>query len=815
MAEVKDVTIRINVDDGDVKNTKKDFDSLNKSVTDGSKQMTGSLNTMSGSLLKVGAALGGAFAFKAVIGDAVKRIREFDQSMANLGAITGKTGKELEEFQKGVLQVSKNTGKGAADVAKAFQIVGSATPELLKSAEALGAVTEQAIILSKAGGLEVPEAADALTKAMNQFGASAEDAALFTDILATSQQKGTATIAQLSESLKNVGAVANAAGLSFEETNVALQSLAKGGLTGAEAGTGLRGVLTKLSAQADSSINPSMTSLTDVIENLSKKNLDLKSATELVGLESAKTLLTLTSQKDVINTLTGELNEVGNASEQAAQRFETIDGQLEKLDSSYERFILSLEDGDGVISQVGSSLIGTFDDLLNSFTELNNFDFNSLFGAESFVAADKAAFDLSATMFDLIGTWTVGADKMGDSIRQMGEEATKSTTSVDESFSRLSSSMLANKDTAQTIVNTYIKLGFSANEARDKYIDLVKAQTKSTEATMGNTEALEEDTQATNDNTKSKEKQLDFFDKLALKIKETKEAIEKEDILGTIFDDSFDEEEDPAFLKAVGLDDEGLEKMKEGQEKKRELVAENASLELEEDLLRQEAQLEQDQLFAQAKQDINEQLGFSALALAGAIASAAGDSQAAQAAALAFDKIAAIASIIINTQRANALISATIPAPASLPLIAKNNISGALGVATVVATAIPQAKAITESKKLKDGEIRIQGAGTTTSDSIPAMLSREESVINAKSSIKHEGALKAINDDRFDDYLNKVLIKQLYMGKVKENKASKKALQNSINFPKAFRMSNAKEISKDIAKVMDEHNFLNQNGKWE
>jgi len=255
--------------------------------------------------------------------------------------------------------------------------------------------------------------------------------------------------------------------------------------------------------------------------------------------------------------------------------------------------------------------------------------------------------------------------------------------------------------------------------------------------------------------------------------------------------------------------------MKEGQEKKRELVAENAALELEEDLLRQEAQLEQDQLFAQAKQDINEQLGFSALALAGAIASAAGDSQAAQAAALAFDKIAAIASIIINTQRANALISATIPAPASLPLIAKNNISGALGVATVVATAIPQAKAITESKKLKDGEIRIQGAGTTTSDSIPAMLSREESVINAKSSIKHEGALKAINDDRFDDYLNKVLIKQLYMGKVKENKASKKALQNSINFPKAFRMSNAKEISKDIAKVMDEHNFLNQNGKWE
>ena len=60
MAKIKEVTVRINVEDGDVKTTTKNFNELNTTVTKGSKQMTGSLNTMSKSLVKVGAALGGA-----------------------------------------------------------------------------------------------------------------------------------------------------------------------------------------------------------------------------------------------------------------------------------------------------------------------------------------------------------------------------------------------------------------------------------------------------------------------------------------------------------------------------------------------------------------------------------------------------------------------------------------------------------------------------------------------------------------------------------------------------------------------------------
>ena len=48
--------------------------------------------------------------------------------------------------------------------------------------------------------------------------------------------------------------------------------------------------------------------------------------------------------------------------------------------------------------------------------------------------------------------------------------------------------------------------------------------------------------------------------------------------------------------------------------------------------------------------------------------------------------------------------------------------------------------------QLKDGAININGAGTSTSDSIPAMLSKGESVINARSTAQNEPYLRFINN---------------------------------------------------------------------
>jgi hypothetical protein len=53
------------------------------------------------------------------------------------------------------------------------------------------------------------------------------------------------------------------------------------------------------------------------------------------------------------------------------------------------------------------------------------------------------------------------------------------------------------------------------------------------------------------------------------------------------------------------------------------------------------------------------------------------------------------------------------------------------------------------------GKVNIDGPGSATSDSIHAMISKGESVINAKQTSKWKHALEAINNNQFEDYLTK------------------------------------------------------------
>lgn len=89
---------------------------------------------------------------------------------------------------------------------------------------------------------------------------------------------------------------------------------------------------------------------------------------------------------------------------------------------------------------------------------------------------------------------------------------------------------------------------------------------------------------------------------------------------------------------------------------------------------------------------------------------------------------------------------------------------GFAGVAAALTLFMSVLQAVTsvEPPAFKDGEILIQGPGTETSDSIPARLSRNESVIRASMSKKHEDVLRAINEDRYADYLRTFELPRLY-----------------------------------------------------
>lgn len=873
MANIKEVTIKINVDTGEVVDAGKDFNNLNKSVTKGTKEMTTSMGGLKTSLLGVGAALGGLAALKAVVGDAAQRILAFEKSISSLSAITGAVGKDLDKLKGNVLSVASSTKKSATEIAKAFELVGSAQPQLLENADALALVTENAITLSKASGLDLTAAVNATTTGLAQFNIAASDSQQVIDALAAGAKFGASAIPETTAAIEKFGAVANGANVTIQDSVALVETLATKQLTGAEAGNNLKNIILKLKNEGlgfvdgQFNINAALEETKNRFDGIEDPVERSKAQTKLFGLESATAGQILLDNIGTFEDFQGKVGEAGVAMTQAVIQTDNLATKTEELDATYESFILSLEDGNGVISDLAKGVVDYFTNVLSGLTEINNFDFDSIFKADSTRAFGDAALDLGNTFMSLTNP------AVAESVELMRDGLNKTLDETTNKFKTLSAEQLANKDNANTIVQTYVKLGFSAGEARDKYVELVAAQNRQTEASEENKTASEEETTALDESTtalngstealeknnKEKEKAAAAARKLAeeeakairdAQIDLQDEGTQKDiDLINAKFDDrisatkeKFGEEtellkllESERAQQIEEIRDSARIERQDKEEEERQLKIEQSieddeaffeaeRLKFEQQVEQDELELEQEQAMADAKAEINQQIQDSAINLAGALINLAGDSQGAQLALLAFEKAVAIARVVTTTQAANAAIFAegaalAIPtAGASVAtatgLISANNINAALNVATILATAIPQVKSITAPKKLKDGEVMIDGAGTETSDSIPAMLSKNESVINAKSTKKHTAALRAINDDRFEEYLNRVVMQRLYTGGRDAKDIQISTKKESINFPSRLNVGNARAISKPIVDAIEDSNFLKGAG-WD
>lgn len=139
----------------------------------------------------------------------------------------------------------------------------------------------------------------------------------------------------------------------------------------------------------------------------------------------------------------------------------------------------------------------------------------------------------------------------------------------------------------------------------------------------------------------------------------------------------------------------------------------------------------------------------------------AGKNKAVAIAGIIVEQAAAIGKIVANTAVANAKSVAAFPITAGMPWVAINTISAGLSIASTIAGA---AKSIREINAAGGGDSGggsmsapapvaskfaaggyVSGAGTGVSDSIPAMLSNGESVINANSTQMFGGLLNQIN----------------------------------------------------------------------
>lgn len=288
----------------------------------------------------IGAAVIGGIAFS------VNAIKDYEDALASTQAITGTTNKEFEAFKKQIEDVAKSTKKSTIEVAKGFEIVGSAAPELLKNSKALGEVTNAAIILSKASGDDLATSAQNLTGVMNQFSLTGGAEAVRTmNVLAAGSVAGSANITNVGESMKNFGAVAASANMSLEESVALVEVMGKFSLFGAEAGTKLRGSVLKLQ-QAGMGYASGQFSVNDALLETKKRFDSLKTAKEqdaflnkTFGAENVSTGKILMGNIDLFHEYTDAVTGTNTATVQAETKSNTLSNRLDEMKNAWVNMI--------------------------------------------------------------------------------------------------------------------------------------------------------------------------------------------------------------------------------------------------------------------------------------------------------------------------------------------------------------------------------------------------------------------------------------------------------------------------------------------
>jgi TP901 family phage tail tape measure protein len=356
--------------------------------------MPGAFGSMAAGIISVGKAamaffltpVGAIIGIIAAIGMGVKSLItnsvEFGKAASSLSAITGAVGKDLDFLKKQAREISKESTQSATEMLKAFQTIGGAMPALLKNGPLLAEVTKNAVALSESSGgqLSVTEAAKAAAAALNQFNIPLTESARAVNVLAAGSLEGAAEVDNITESLKNLGPVASGANMSLENTVAGIEILAEKGLLGAEAGTKLRGVILKLQNESLGYASGQF-NLRDAMDEANKALETQGSAMEkdayllkLFGIENVTAGKIMLENAEKYSQLTEAVTGTNTAFEQARIQQDNLAGSNNKFKEAWKNLMLSIEDGNGILSRAWKGIVDAGTWLLNGITsQFENF----------------------------------------------------------------------------------------------------------------------------------------------------------------------------------------------------------------------------------------------------------------------------------------------------------------------------------------------------------------------------------------------------------------------------------------------------------
>lgn len=168
---------------------------------------------------------------------------DLNEQLTRNNAITGANAKEQEILKNQVSDLGRTTKFTAMEVAKAqmYQaMAGYKTNEILT-------VTPTLLKLAIATGEDLAATSDMVTDNLSAFGLGVQDAEMFADLLANTANNTNTSVSMLGSAFKYVGTTSVGMKENVREVAVMLGIAADNGIKAEQAGTGLRGIYSRLS----------------------------------------------------------------------------------------------------------------------------------------------------------------------------------------------------------------------------------------------------------------------------------------------------------------------------------------------------------------------------------------------------------------------------------------------------------------------------------------------------------------------------------------------------------------------------------------
>jgi TP901 family phage tail tape measure protein len=360
----------------DIKRLNGEINSMKKHQSTFAKTTTG-VNQMSRSFKSLAVHVGRlAIIYGAFQGlqNTVRTFATFEQSLKRLEVISGVAGDELVALEEKAKFLGESTIFTASQVTDAMNEMAKAG---LTSEEILGGI-KPVLDLASVGMMGLAEASTIASTTMKGFNLEAQDMSRIADVIVAGATGSNQSISELGEAFSKVAPFSTALGHSFEETTSALMIMADAGRRGADAGTQLKIVMQRLTANQEAEkyisklgntydeVTGKMKPFADQLrvirdgvasmdEKTRNTNLSL-----IFGRNGIASAITLLGNLDKFDIKVRDLNNsFGLASKSAKRMQDTLQGSYKALKSALE----------GLSIRIGSELTPMLRKLTDETTE--------------------------------------------------------------------------------------------------------------------------------------------------------------------------------------------------------------------------------------------------------------------------------------------------------------------------------------------------------------------------------------------------------------------------------------------------------------